>query len=444
MKTIRTLSHALSAALLLAAAGTCLAAVEWPRFRGPEGSGIAGPEARPATTWSETSNLKWKTALPGPGSSSPILAGDRLFLTTYSGYGDGSAGGDTPETLQRHLVCLDHITGKVLWDKSVPAEMPEDAYFGNIREHGYASNTPVTDGERVYVFFGKTGVLAFDFEGKPLWRVNVGKQSSNRRWGTGASPILYRGLVIVNAADEGRAVVALDKLTGKEAWKVEVGALELSFVTPTLVDCGGGRTDLALAVPGELWGMNPETGKLRWYAQTGIEGNVSPSVIAADGVVYATGGFPRQGTIAVRAGGKGDVTATNVLWSSQNASYVPSPILYGGRLFVVSDQGFAICQEAKTGKLVYKERLPGVSGAKPFYASAVLANGCLYAVSRRAGTFVIEAKPEFKVVAHNQLAGDDTDFNGTPAVVGPQLFLRSNRYLYCIEAMQPASAGKSQ
>ena len=406
---------------------------EWPQFRGPNGSGIAAADAHPATTWSGAQNVKWKVALPGPGSSSPIIAGERVFITCYSGYGDGSSGGG-PEKLQRHLVCLERNSGKVLWDKSVPAELPEDEYSGNLREHGYASNTPVTDGERVYAFFGKTGVLAFDFEGRQLWKINVGKQSSNRRWGSAASPILCQNTVIVNAAEEGRSVLALDKLTGKEVWKTEVNSLELSFVTPVLVECAGGRSDLALAVPGEMWGLNPDTGKLRWFAQTGITGNVSPSVVAADGVVYATGGYPRQGTIAVRAGGKGDVTQTNVLWSSQSASYVPSPVVCQGHLFVVSDQGSALCLEAKTGKLVYKERLPGVTGAKPFYASVVLADGHLYATSRRNGTFVIQAAPTFTLVAQNKFDGDDTDFNGTPAIVGHQLFLRSNRFVYCIES----------
>ena len=406
---------------------------EWPQFRGPSGSGIAAADAHPATTWSATQNMKWKVALPGPGSSSPIIAGERVFITCYSGYGDGSSGAG-PEKLQRHLVCLERNSGKVLWDKSVPAELPEDEYSGNLREHGYASNTPVTDGERVYAFFGKTGVLAFDFDGRQLWKVNVGKQSSNRRWGSAASPILCQNTVIVNAAEEGRSVLALDKLTGKEVWKTEVNSLELSFVTPVLVECAGGRSDLALAVPGEMWGLNPDTGKLRWFAQTGITGNVSPSLVAADGIVYATGGYPRQGTIAVRAGGKGDVTQTNVLWSSQSASYVPSPVVCQGHLYIISDQGSAICLEARTGKLVYKERLPGVTGGKPFYASVVLAGGHLYATSRRNGTFVVQAAPTFTLLAQNKLADDDTDFNGTPAITGKQLFLRSNRYLYCIES----------
>ena len=431
------------ALLLTAAASMTISAADWRQFRGPNGSGIAATDAQPATHWSDSQNVKWKLALPGPGSSSPIVTGEHVFITCYSGYGDGS-GGDGPEKLLRHLLCVDRTTGKILWDKSVSAELPEDSYSGNLREHGYASNTPVTDGERVYAFFAKTGVLAFDFQGQQLWKVNVGKQSSNRRWGSGASPILWQNTVIVNAAEEGRSILALDKLTGKQVWKVAVDSLELSFVTPTLVECAGGRIDLALAVPGELWGLNPDTGKLRWFAQTRIEGNVSPSVVAADGVVYATGGFPRQGTIAVRAGGKGDVTQTNVLWSSQSASYVPSPVVHHGHLFVVTDQGSAMCMEAGTGKPLYKERLPGLTGGKPFYASVVLANERLYAVSRRAGSFVLQAAPQFALVAQNKLAGDDSDFNGTPAIVGRQLLLRSNRNLYCIESVQTASAGKQQ
>ena len=431
---------------LLAIAGIRPApGADWPQFRGPNGAGIAATDAQPASVWSDSQNIRWKVPLPGPGSSSPVVSGQRIFVTCYTGYGDGGEGGG-PEQLQRHLLSIERKTGKILWDRAVAAELPEDAFRGYLTEHGYASSTPLTDGERIYVFFGKTGVLAFDFQGQQLWQVNVGKESSNRRWGSGASPVLYKHTVIVNAAEESRSVRALDRLTGQEVWKAEADSLELCFATPMLVDCEGGRTDLVLAVPGELWGLNPDTGKLRWFAETDIAGNISPSVVAADGVVYVTGGFPRQGSAAVRAGGKDDVTKTHVLWSSQNASYVPTPVVLGGYLFVVSDQGFAMCFEPKTGNLVFKERLPGASsgGGKPFYASPVHANGQLYAVSRRNGTFVFEAKPEFKLVAHNQLTDDDSDFNATPAVVDRQLFLRSNRTLYCIEAVPTANADKSQ
>jgi hypothetical protein len=421
--------------LLIVCSLTLSHGADWPRFRGPDGNGVAG-DAKPPTTWSESENVKWKTPLPGPGSSSPIISGDRVFVTCYSGYGDDSGEGSL-EKLQRHLLCVDRASGKILWDSKVPAELPEDPYSGFITEHGYASSTPVTDGERVYVFFGKTGVLAFDFSGRELWRVNVGKESGNRHWGSGASLVLFQDKVIVNASEESQSIRALDKMTGKEVWKAESKTLELSYGTPALMPSGE-RTDLVIAVPGEIWGMNPDSGKLRWFASTEMTGNVSPSVTTDDGVIYANGGFPSLGSAAVRGGGKGDVTSTNILWESKDASYVPSPVISGGHLFVVNDQGFALCLDAKDGKSIFRERLPGASaqgrGGKPFYASTVLANGLIYAVSRQNGTFVFEAKPEFKLISQNKLAGDDSQFNGTPAVVDRQLFLRSNKNLYCLEA----------
>lgn len=417
---------------------------DWAQFRGPNGSGVAPTDAHPVTHWSESENLRWKLPLPGPGSSSPIVVGERVFVTCYSGYGDGSAGASL-EKLERHLVCVDRNQGKVLWDRSIPAGQPEDPYTGFLTEHGYASGTPVSDGENVYVFFGKSGVLGFDLSGKQLWKTIVGKDSSNRRWGSGSSPILYKNLVIVNASEESRSVRALDKATGAEVWKAEADTLELAYGTPSLVETAG-QIELVLSVPGELWGMNPDTGKLRWYATTGITGNVSPSVVSANGLVFTTGGFPRMATAAIRAGGKGDVTATNIVWTSQSASYVPSPVVVDGHLFVVTDGGFAQCLDATDGKVIFKERLPGASasgrGGKPFYASVIQANGNLYAVSRRNGTFVIEAKPAFKLVTQNQLAGDDSDFNAMPAPSLGQLFLRSNRNLYCIESVKRTDSGQ--
>lgn len=428
---MKRILNLLASGILITSGTASLDAAEWPQFRGPRGSAIAA-DAQPPTTWSTTQNLAWKVDLPGPGSSSPIVSGERVFVTCYSGYGVEKGVG-SPEDLRRHLICLERRSGKILWDRPVPAELPEDPYRGYLTEHGYASSTPVTDGERVYVFFGKTGALAFDVEGTQLWKVSLGKASSNRRWGSGASPVLYRDTVIVNAAEESRSVYALDKLTGQEVWQAEGDSLELCFGTPVLVDHDDGRTDLVLALPGELWGMNPGTGKLRWYAESGLDGNVSPSVSASEGVVYAMGGYPRTGSVAVRADGKGDVTDSHVLWSSRDASYVPTPVVRDGRVMVVSDRGFATCLEAESGKLLYKERLPEVSGGGSFYASPVLANGLLYAVSRRNGTFVIKAGSDYELVARNQLTGDDSDFNATPAIAGRQLFLRSNQTLYCIE-----------
>ncbi|MEO8352986.1 MAG: PQQ-binding-like beta-propeller repeat protein [Chthoniobacteraceae bacterium] len=429
----RQLMFASVAASILASFDAC--AADWARFRGPNGSGIA-PEAKPPVTWSDTQNVRWKTELPGPGTSSPIVVGDRVFVTCYSGYGEDGGGGDMAK-LQRHLVCVDRSDGKIAWSSAVPAVPPEDSYSGYLTEHGYASHTPASDGERVYVFFGKSGAAAFDLTGAKLWQTSLGTDSNRKNWGSGSSPILYKDFVIINASEESHAIVALEKKTGKVAWRAEGDALEYSFGTPVLAESEG-RTDLVFSVPGQLWGLDPDTGKLRWFAETGLPGNIAPSVIAGDGVVYAFGGFPKLGALAVRTGGKDDVTKTHILWTGSISTYVPTPVLHEGRLYFVSDAGFATCLGAKTGSVVFKERVPGASaagrGGKPFYASAVFADGLVYAVSRQNGTFVFEAKPEFKLVAENKLAGDESQFNATPAIADRQLFLRSNRALYCIEA----------
>jgi hypothetical protein len=410
-------------------------AADWPQYRGPGGSGISS-DANVPLEWSDTKNIKWKIALPGPGSSSPIISGSYVFVTCYSGYGVDAEESGKIENLKRHLLCLNLDDGKVVWSRSVDALLPEDAFFGmGITEHGYASNTPVTDGQHIYVFFGKSGVLAFDFQGKQLWRADVGHESSNRHWGSSASPILYRDTVIINAAEESRSIRALDKMTGKEKWKAEAAALQLTYATPLVVDLPDGRKQLVIGVPGEAWGLNPETGKLSWYADTELSGNVAPSPVAHDGIVYFMGGFPGQQTVAIRAGGKGDVTKGHVLWSSRISSYVPSPVLCDGNLYWVNDMGLATCVEAATGKSIYREKLPrgtGERAGKPFYASVVLIKDRLYAVSRSGDTYVLPAKPKFDVLAHNSLAADKTDFNASPAVSNGKILLRSNRFLYCI------------
>lgn len=435
----------LAVAVLLASASAEPAptAADWPQFRGPGGNGIAAG-ATPPTTWSDTSNLKWRTELPGPGSSSPIIVGEKVFVTCWSGYGDGSHGG--PENLQRHLLCMDRASGRMLWQKSVAGEQNVDLYDGFLQEHGFASSTPVSDGRRVFVYFGKAGALAFDLEGRQLWHTVLGTDSNPKNWGSASSPILHQDKVILNASEEAHAVFALDQATGKQLWKAEGAALENVFGTPMLTKSGA-QTDALLAVPDELWALNADTGKLRWYVASGLSGNIAPSVVVGDGVAYAFGGFPRLAAVAVRLGGKGDMTKTNLAWSSYNSSYVPTPVWYDGKLYFASDAGFATCLDAKSGELVFKERLPGASASgrgKPFYAAAVLANGNVYAVSRRNGTFVFAAQPGFRLVAQNKLSGDTTDFNAAPALSGRQLFLRSNRTLYCIESVHTAGAGKIQ
>lgn len=420
-------------ACLLFVAGDPLAGADWTRFRGPDGAGISS-ETNVPIKWSESQNLKWKTPLPGPGSSSPIVLGKFVYVTCYSGFGaDGKGAGNEGE-LKRHLVCVDGGNGEVVWSTAVAAALPEDPYKGFITQHGYASSTPVTDGERLYVLFGKTGALAFDLQGNKLWQVNAGMESSSKRWGSAASPILYKNTVIVNASEESQSIRALDKKTGEEVWKAEAASLELAYGTPALVDLSDGRQELVLGVPDEVWGLNPDTGKLNWYAETQLAGNVCPSPIHENGTVYIFGGYRSVGSLAVRAGGKGDVTKSHVVWTSRVTSYVATPVLHQGHLYWVDDRGIAHCIAAKTSEEVYQERLSGLSGGggKPVYASPVLVGGNLFVVSRWNGTYVLAAKPEFEQVGRNQFASDESDFNGTPAISDGQVFLRSNRFLYCV------------
>ncbi len=417
---------------------------DWPRLRGAKGDGTA--EGNVPVKWSDTENLKWKVALPGPGSSSPITVGEKVFVTCWSGYGDGT--GKDINQLVRHLVCVGKTDGKILWDKSVPAVQPEDEAGGMLMEHGYASSTPTSDGQSVFVFFGKSGALAFDLDGKQLWQTSLGTRSNPKGWGSGASPILYKDTLIVTAYDEGGAMVALDKKTGKEVWRAAADGLNTVFSTPVVYG-----EDLLLPVANELWGLNPNNGKLRWYAGYDMAGNVSPSLAIGDGAVYVTGGFPTQGTCAIKPGGSGDMTKTNVLWSAKDASYIPSPIYHDGHLYVINDGGFALCLESKTGKEIYRERVMdsgnsggGPSGGgpsgrpergrrgggKPFYASPVLVGDKLYCPSRKNGVFVLAAKPTFEVLAKNVFASDESQMNATPAVDGNRLYLRSDKALYCI------------
>jgi outer membrane protein assembly factor BamB len=359
------------------------------------------------------------------------VVGDKVFVTCYSGLDSGI------QNLKRHLVCVSKSDGKVLWDKTVPAVQPEDEFQGFLAtEHGYASNTPASDGERVYVFFGKTGALAFDLEGKQLWHTELGTRSNSRRWGSAASVMLTAEHVVVNALDEGGAVFGLEKATGKVAWKAPAEGLELAYSTPVLVKHDGVE-DIVLAVPQEIWGINPASGKLRWYATHGLGGNVSPGVVIGEGEAYIFGGYPRTASVGIKLGGKDDITK-NISWNSEDSSYVPSPVLHEGHLYVVSDQGFATCMEAKTGKTLYKERIMESSGGgrrgggKPFYASPVLADGKLFCVSRKNGTFVLAAKPKYEVLAKNVIDLDTTQFNSTPAVDGNRLFIRSEKALYAV------------
>ncbi|MEM8677795.1 MAG: PQQ-binding-like beta-propeller repeat protein [Planctomycetota bacterium] len=412
--------RATAAVIVLSFVVRSVTAADWPQFLGPHGSAKSADHV--PLEWSDDQNVCWKTELPGPGSSSPIVVGPRVFVTCYTQQ-DGQ--------ITRFLVCVDKQSGKELWTRAFRADRREDAYEGYLTEHGYASNTPTSDGAHVFVFFGKGGVHSLDPEGNIQWSVDVGQESSNRRWGSAASLLLVNDTLIVNAAEESQAILALDKTTGKQRWRQEAEMLELAYGTPRLVSLPEGRSELVISVPGELWALHPSTGKLNWYVTTPMTGNVSPSVIVDGDTLFSFGGFRSSGSVSVRAGGTDDVSDTHVNWISRGSSYVATPLLHAGRFYWIDDRGMAMSQHAATGEEIYRERVAGLSG-RPVYASPVLIGDHIYVVTRNAGTIVYRPTARFQPVARNQLASDESDFNASPAVSESRLYLRSNHALYCI------------
>lgn len=485
------------AAGLIAVLGWCYGpsaqADDWLRFRGPNGTGVAN-NASPPTEWSDGENLKWKVELPGPGASSPIVVGNRVFVTCYSGYGANRQDPGKLENLVRHLVCVDRTNGELLWSKEFDAEMPEDPYSGaGVPAHGYASNTPVSDGEKLYVFFGKSGVYAFDFDGNQLWHADVGKSSGRQKWGSGASPILYDNIVIVNASDESQAVYGLDKTTGEQVWVSDGDGLANVWGTP-IVSSFEGQDQVLLLVPYEVWSLDPRSGKLIWYSEATGDDSINSSLVPFQDQVIAMGERGGQ-TVSIRVGGKGDTSETNRTWSSSLRGRISTPVVYDGLMYMVSN-GIAACIDAETGERKYQERLPtsasrdrggnrrgednrdggrdgnrgraenrggdrgdagrgdggrgrggnfGGRGRGGFgggrggfggggYSSPVAADGKVYSTNGDGTVYVIKAGPEFELLATNKLESDDSGFNSTPAIVDNQILMRSNKYLYCIEA----------
>jgi outer membrane protein assembly factor BamB len=388
---------------------------DWPQFRGPGGQGVSQAKNLPVT-WSETENLIWKTAMPGSGSSSPIALGGKLYVTCYSGYGLDQGNGKM-EDLAFHLVCVDGRSGRIIWDKKIKPVLPESK---SVRDHGYAAQTPATDGKHLYVFFGKSGVFKFDLNGEQIWQTSVGTKVHG--WGSGTSPVLYKNLVIVNASVESGSLVAIDKESGKEVWRAK--GMDSSWNTPHLVETADGRQELAVTVKKWVLGFDPATGRELWRCEA-IPDYICPSIVSHEGVVYASGARRSQ-MVAIRSGGRGDVTNTHKLWQADVGANVSSPVVHDGHLYWVSDRNnTAYCLSLADGSIKYSEDVD----LQP-YASTLLADGRLYVVTRYGGTLVLAAKPQFQQLAHNKLA-DKTVSNASPITCGGNLILRSNKNLYC-------------
>ena len=438
MNRIFTLMMGLVVAI--AAAASSADADDWLRFRGKQGMGVYTSEKSFPAEFDNEKNLNWKVKLPGAGASSPIIVGDRIFVTCYSGYGQDRRDPGKISKLMRHVVCFSRTDGSKLWQKDFKPEAKEDPFSGmGVPEHGYSSSTPVSDGKKLYVFFGKSGVYAFDLDGNQLWKKSVGTGSGRMRWGSGASPVLHNNVLVINATDEANAIVGLNTEDGEEVWKAD--DISNAWMTP-LVAGEGDQATLILSVPGEIWGMNPAKGKLRWYTTNGVQDiSVSASPMLNGDKVVAMGGRSRTG-VSVKLGGKGDVTKSHTVWSGRAIGRIMTPVIYDGHIFAISG-GIATCADAESGEEVFRSRLPSAGDSSPQrrgpsgdYCSPVIVDGKLIQFTKKGVCYVIAAKSKFELLATNTFKDDGSEFNSTPSFADGNMYVRSNRFLYSIGAQE--------
>jgi outer membrane protein assembly factor BamB len=412
----------------------------WPQWRGTGGSGISTETGVPLE-WSESKNIAWKTAIPGRGHSSPIVWGDRVFLTT-SIEGPIVPGAEAVRHVHRgqeylhpdsvganhsytmKLLCLDLKSGRVLWEKTV---YEGTVYDNRHKKNTYASATPATDGRFIYLSFEAEGVYCYDFDGKKIWKTSLGKIAKGGM-GPGTSPVLYENLVILQCDQEygeGSFIAAVDKKTGKEVWRVSRDQRR-SWATPLLIKTAQ-RTEMVTSGPNKIISYDPSTGRELWSAP-GVVSNPIPSPVAGQGLVFVTAGSDAKRAFAIRLGGSGDLAGTsNVVWSyDKGTAYVPSPILYNEYLYLVTDAGAITCIEAGTGKVIYQTRIPM---AARFTASPVAFEGKILFVSEDGDSFILKAGPTPEILSANALG---EPVYASPAIIPGRILIRGQDNLYCI------------
>lgn len=422
---------------LLVAFGAAAAADDWPRWRGPNHDGMARGDA--PLEWSESRNVAWRVPIPGRGHSSPVIWGDKLFLTTAVPAGDGAeaaspqrpargaGGGEAAGREHRFvLLCLNRHDGKVIWERVATVATPHEGYH---RLYGsFASNSPITDGERVYAFFGSRGLYAYDLDGKLVWEKQFPPMRMRNAFGEGVAPVLGGDMLYLKFDQEGDSyLLALDKHTGKEMWRVSRD--EVSSWSEPLVVEHGGRKQVVVSASNRVRSYDAATGELIWES-AGLGTNVIPSPVNLDGVVYVMSGHRSPNLLAIRLGRQGDLTGTDaILWTNDRGNpYTASPVLHDDKLYLLTDTGMLSCLNARTGEPYYRQqRLPNPYN---FKASPVGANGKLYLATENGDVVVVKMGEEYEVLAINTMP--DRTFIASPAIAEGSLYLRSQDALYCI------------
>jgi outer membrane protein assembly factor BamB len=406
--------------LLFATSGL---AANWPTWRGPQGDGVT-TETNLPLTWSATDNVKWKIDLPAPGNSTPIIWGDRIFLT--------QAVGD-----RRTVMCLDRKDGKVLWQEGPTWSEKEQTHQAN----PFCAASPITDGERVIAWFGSAGMYAWDLAGKELWHIDLGKQ--DHIWGYGSSPILLGDLCILNfGPGPGSFIVAVDKRTGKQAWRFDVPSPAVSegpgsgqgwtgtWSTPVVAKIDG-HDQIVAGLPGAVYGIDPSNGREIWHCN-GLNPLVYAQPLVVDNVIVGLGGFSGF-AIGLRGGGTGDVTESNRIWQEKrNPQRIGSGVVVDGKIYVGSDPGFVQVIDPKTGERLLNVRPPVPPQKASSWSSFVRAGDRLYLVTKSSDTLVFRADPKMELLADNAL--NDGMTNASLAVSDGQLFIRTYAHLWCISA----------
>ena len=403
----------------------------WPHWRGPNENGLVH-EGNPPVTWNESTTIKWKAEIPGMGHATPLVWGNRIFVQTamqtdQKVEAESPARRPPPPYLFRYAVlALDRETGKVLWEKTVREAQPHE---GMHPTSSYASTSGTTDGERLYAYFGSQGLYCLDLDGNLKWDRDFGDQRIRASFGEGNSPTLHGNTLLINWDHEDDSfLAALDKRSGEELWRVARDE-PTSWTTPCVVDRGG-KAQVIVPGTGRTRSYDLSTGKLIWEC-AGLGTNVVPMPVHANGVVYVTSGHRSPAMQAILLDkAKGDIAGTDaVLWSiSENTPYVSSPLLYGDRLYFVSNRNAILsCYNAKTGDILFgPEKLEGMKGV---YASFLGVDDRVYISDLGGTTLVIRNSPELEVIASNKI---DESISASPVVVGDELYLRGQQHLYCI------------
>jgi outer membrane protein assembly factor BamB len=413
---------------------------QWPHWRGPLASGAA-PHADPPIHWDEETNVKWKSPLPGRGSSTPIVWRDHVFVATAIDTGRVAPAAELPKVdlnLKRKteppktyhqfvLICFDRQTGKVRWQKTACERVPHE---GRHPTHSYAAGSPTTDGKLVWVSFGSRGIYCYDLAGTLQWERDLGLLHTRYAWGEASTPVLHGDDLVLNWDQEVQSrLIVLDAHSGKTRWQVDRDE-ETTWNTPLVVEHKG-KTQVIVNGTNRVRSYDLATGKVLWQCggQTILP---IPSPVAAEGMAYCMSGYTGSAAVAVPLDVTGDITGTaTVAWKhTKGTPYVPSPLLVDGKLYFTQANGNLLtCLDARTGKpLIDRERLPGVT---TFYASPVAGSGRIYLVDREGVTLVLKQSAKVEVLATNRLS--DT-IDASPALAGRQLFLRGHKYLYCLEA----------